>query len=258
MSVAVPVSAQAGDRSSGAKGWLGIVMDEQSGGRVLIKEVMRESPAEKAGLRTGDHVVRVEGTQVRSARETAAAVGVHGAGTVVRLAVVRDGKQRVIPIRLEPFPSAERLLRIQHVGRPAPKLTGLRTAAGTAGPTLDDYKGKVLVVDFWASWCIACRATSAHLNGWHDRYGSRGLEVIGIAAEPSDGVALGTRRFGIRYATFADPDMETSAAYHVHELPSVMIIDRRGVVRDVATGFDPRRMRDMEGLVQRLMAEPAP
>ncbi len=240
------------------RGWLGIVMDEQPGGKVLVKEVLRGSPAEKARLLPGDVVVRVNGTAVRSAQETARSVGRHGAGAVVRVAFLRRGTEQTVGVRLEPFPSGEQMLRMQHVGRAAPALQGLVTPSGTPGPTLASFHGKVLVLDFWASFCIACRVTTVHMNGWHQRYAHRGLHVLGVAGEDPEVVSRGAQRFGMRYPTCADPDMTTSAAYHVQELPSLMVIDRKGVVRDVATGYDPDRMRQMEALVERLLAEPAP
>jgi peroxiredoxin len=240
------------------RGWLGIVMDELPGGKVLVKEVLRGSPAEKARLLPGDLLLRVNGAAVRTAHETARSVGRHGAGAVVRVAFSRAGSVQTVGIRLEPFPSGEQMLRMQHVGRPAPALQGLLTPAGAAGPSLASFRGKVLVLDFWASFCIACRVTAVHMNGWHQRYANRGLHVLGIAGEAPEVVTRGAQRFGMRYPTCADPDMTTSAAYHVQELPSLMVIDRNGVVRDVATGYDPDRMREMEALVERLLAEPAP
>lgn len=249
--------AHAQTSPSAQRGWLGIVMDEQPG-KVLIKEVLRGSPAEKARLQPGDQLLRVNEATVQSAPDTARSVGKHNAGSVVQITISRRNTRLVIPVRLQPFPSGEDLLRMQHVGRPAPPLQGLRTILGTRGPSLADFHGKVLLIDFWASFCLACRVTSNHLNQWHTRYASRGLDVLGIAAEPSEAVARGARRFGIRYPTCADPDMTTTASYHVSELPALMLVDRKGIVRDVTTGYDPARMRQMNAMIQRLLAEPPP
>jgi peroxiredoxin len=254
VSIAANASAQERER---ARGWLGIVMEEKDGA-VRIREVLAGSPAARAGLKAGDALMQVDGGVVRSAREVVQEIGKHAAGSSVRLKTSRAGRDAITRIVLVAAPSGEELLRLQHVGKPAPALTGLRTSMDTDGPTLDALRGKVVVLDFWASWCVACRVTSNHLNGWHDRYKARGLEVLGVAGEPSEQLAQGARRFGIRYATCADPKMETSAAYHVRELPSLVLIDRLGVVRDVATGFDPERMRQMEELMNRLLAEPVP
>lgn len=251
--------AKAGEGAPRAqRGWLGIVMDEEPGGRVVIRDVLDGSPAQQGKLRAGDVLKRVNGTPVRSAHETAREVGKSGAGVVVRVTIDRGGKEREVPVRLAPFPTGEELLRAQHVGKPAPALRGLRSLMGTRGPELSDYRGKVLVLDFWASWCIACRVTSMHMNRWHERYAAQGLHVLGVASEPSEAAARGARRFDIRYDACADPDTETASAYHVRELPSVIVVDRQGIVRDVATGYDRARMQRMEALVQRLLSEPAP
>ncbi len=248
----------AGERAPKAhRGWLGIVMNERPGGKVFIKQVMRASPAKKSGLRSGDQLLRINQTPVHSARETVQAVGQHPAGTTVRVTLQRGSVQHVRNVKLERFPSGEALLRMQLVGRPAPALQALRTSMGTRGPTMADYEGKVRVLDFWASWCVACRATSNHINDWHRRFAPNGLKVLAIAAEPSENVARGARRFGIQYPTFADPTMATSAAYHVQELPSLVVIDKKGIVRDVTTGHDPRRMRQLRALLQRLLNQPA-
>jgi thiol-disulfide isomerase/thioredoxin len=243
---------------TGAPGWLGVSLHEPTPGRVHVRDVLLGSPAEAAGLRAGDVILRVGSAQPRDAREVVQAVSSHRAGEHIAVEVERGGKQVSVRVRLAPVPSGEQLLRMQHVGRAAPELQGLRTSIGTRGPTLADFRGRVIVLDFWASWCTACRLTSDHLNRWHERYAAQGLAVLGVAAEEPEAVAHGTRRFRIHYPTFADPRTQTSATYHVGELPAVVIIDRNGVVRDVATGFDAGRLRELEALLGRLLNESAP
>ncbi|HPY17305.1 MAG: Thiol-disulfide oxidoreductase ResA [Deltaproteobacteria bacterium ADurb.Bin207] len=247
---------QAGIRSH--RGWLGVLMQESPDGRVLVDEVIRGSPAERAKIQRGDLIEQVEGVAVHSPKQMAQQVGRFGAGAVVRVQFLRKGTPLTVMPRLEPYPSNEQLLRLQWLGRPAPALQGLLATDGSPGPILDSFRGKVLVLDFWASFCIACRVSTVSMNGWHQRYAGQGLEIVGIAAEPPEVVEQASRRFAMRYQAYADPDMTTTASYRVQELPSVVIIDRKGIIRDVATGYAPERMHQLETLIQRLLREPNP
>ena len=141
-------------------------------------------------------------------------------------------------------------------GLPAPDVS-LTTLDGRT-IQLDQLKGKRVVLDFWATWCVACRLTAPRLSAWQAKFGAQGLAVIGIT---DDSVADATRAvasFGMRYAVGSDESYATQLAFGVTALPTVFLIDKRGVVRDVSVGFDPQRELEMEGLVQRLLAEPGP
>jgi peroxiredoxin len=74
----------------------------------------------------------------------------------------------------------------------------------------------------------------------------------------ADRVAEFTERAALRYPMAVDPDGSTSRAYAVSVLPTLFVIDKRGVIRDVATGYDPAREAQIEALIQELLAEPAP
>ncbi len=177
---------------TGAPGWLGVSLHEPAPKRVHVREVLVGSPAEAAGLRAGDVILRVGSAQPRAARDVVQAVSSHRAGEHITVEVERGGKQALVRVRLAPVPSGQQLLRMQHVGRAAPELQGLRTSIGTRGPTLADFRGRVIVLDFWASWCTACRVSADHLNRWHARYAAQGLVVLGVAAEEPEAVAHGT------------------------------------------------------------------
>ena len=240
------------------RGWLGIAMQEKPGGIVLVEDVFPGSPAHKVGLRIGDRILRVNGTDVLTSRDTARLVGKNGVGKTVAITFSRNGTEQTVRVALEPTPSRDELLRMQLVGRPAPPLQGLVSTDGTPVRSWESFRGKVVVLDFWASFCQACRASVPSMNGLHARHATRGLVMLGIAGEPAETVARGAQQFGKQYTSYADPDTTTSAAYHVRDLPSVIVIDRKGIVRDVATGFYPARLRQLEALIERLLAEPPP
>jgi thiol-disulfide isomerase/thioredoxin len=104
---------------------------------------------------------------------------------------------------------------------------------------VSDYKGKVVLLNFWATWCPPCRAEMPDLVKWQKQYRSSGLQVIGITYPPTDRAAVRkfTRRIGINYPVVFGTE-ETKALFDVGEtLPLSVVIDRQGNVLEVIQGI---------------------
>ncbi len=104
---------------------------------------------------------------------------------------------------------------------------------------LSDYKGKVVLLNFWATWCPPCRAEMPDLVGMQREYGSRGLQVIGITYPPQERgeVRRFIRKLRINYPV-AFGTKETKALFDQGEtLPLTVVIDREGNVRDLIEGI---------------------
>ena len=114
--------------------------------------------------------------------------------------------------------------------------------------------GNVVLIEFWASWCASCKALSPDVARWHRAYASRGLRVIGVAGDPPALAAEAVKQWGIPYPVVADPRDMSAAAYAISALPTVVLVDRAGVVRDVSIGYDPRRRAEIERAIERLLA----
>jgi thiol-disulfide isomerase/thioredoxin len=254
--VSTPTDATA--QGMRARPWLGISMDGEAGNVVRVKHVVRSSPADKAGLRLGDRIDQVDGAQVASATEVTRAVGKHGVGDAVSVRIQRNGKPLTMKVTLASFPSPEAMLRMDHLGTFAPAWKGVEPVSGMVPRSIDQLRGRVVVLDFWATWCGPCRMVAPKLGDLQQRYGAQGLSVVGISTEDPEAVATFAQRTGMRYAIGVDRQTETAQAYTVASLPTMFVIDKRGVVRQVEVGYDPSQDASREALVQKLLAEPAP
>src|SRR5512145_1345843 len=121
--------------------------------------------------------------------------------------------------------------------KPAPKLE-LNDIEGRA-LRLSDYKGKVVLLNFWATWCAPCRAEMPDLVKWQREYKSQGLQVIGVTYPPAE---LTEAREFIKSIEVNYPialgEEQTKAIFDNGEtLPVTVVIDKKGMIREVIQGI---------------------
>jgi thiol-disulfide isomerase/thioredoxin len=134
------------------------------------------------------------------------------------------------------------------MGEPAPDLT-LTVAAGAQpdGPskvTLSEMHGKVVVLDFWASWCGACRRTTPVLNDLYEEFAERGVAFYAVNVEPIDRQRLQAAHaaFGTEFPSLHDRSGTVQRRYAIEMLPTVIVVGQDGLVRWASTGV-PSKMR---------------
>jgi len=237
-------------------GWLGVYMDDALTG-VRVTHVVRGSPAARAGLEDGDRITTVDSVDVREAAQVIRAVTSHPASSVVPIVVVREGRRLTLRAELKENPGSEAVVRMEHVGVAAPPFDGA-IPIGAAPRSLASLRGRVVLVDFWATWCGPCRMIAPRLSALQDKLGAQGLRVVGMTSDSAEKAATYMDISGLRYPSLSDPGSMVSRAYHVNGIPALYVIDRRGVVREVFVGFDPQRDAKLEALVLALLAEPGP
>jgi thiol-disulfide isomerase/thioredoxin len=252
-----PTDAQA--QGLDPRPWLGVAMDaDASAPGVSVGHVIRGSPAEKAGVREGDRIVRIDGRTVARPADLLRILSGHSPGETIDIAFVHAGKEQSSRAALASFPSQDEMIRMDLIGTFAPTWRDVQAVSGTFPPAVGSVRGRVVLLDFWATWCAPCRVVIPKLDAMQARYGAQGLTVLGVTAEEAPDVALFAQRMGMHYGVAVDTHGKTSRTYGVVSLPTLVVIDKRGVVRDVAVGYDPGADARLDATVQALLAEPAP
>jgi peroxiredoxin len=238
-------------------GWLGVELAKREAGEagVLIRSVMRGSPAERAGIVGGDIVLSVDGQNVARPQELREQIMLARAGSRVSLGVLRGEQTRLFGVDLEGVPNDDEVMRKNYVGSRAPDFGALTAVQGSITPSLPALKGRVVVLEFWASWCGVCHVMAPTLNGWHDRYSAQGVTVLGVTSDPVDVAGRTAGELGMGYALASDGTGDMLRAYRAFALPTLFVIDKQGNVRDVLIGYSTPRLREIEALVKKLIAE---
>ena len=123
------------------------------------------------------------------------------------------------------------------VGFPAPDFT-LDTLEGNQ-LTLSDFRGKVVMVNLWASWCPPCRAEMPTLEQIYQENKAQGLEVLAVNTTDQDSESAAAnfaQEFGLTFPILLDRDGSVSKRYQLLALPTTYFIDRRGIIRAVIPG----------------------
>jgi len=213
--------------------WLGLDLDPHPGGGVSIAGVLPDSPAAAAGLHRGDVLVAVDKKAVSTPEDVVALVRNGHVGTKLKLGVsTATGLERVVEVSLAERPSG-REIQGKLIGHAAPDFAP-SVQSGEKVSRLSSLKGQVVVLDFFATWCRPCVAAMPHLQGLHKKLGARGLRVLGISSEAPEVVAGAAQRFGVDYPLASDESEEVSRQYRISAIPTMVVVDRRGVVRNVS------------------------
>ncbi len=123
--------------------------------------------------------------------------------------------------------------------QPAPDF---KTTALDGKPlSLKSLRGKVVLLDMWATWCGPCRMATPMLQSLHQKFGGRGLKVVGISVD--DTIAMAKpfqKQMKVTYTLAANPDAnpKIAQAYNAQGIPAIYLIDQKGIVRWSQSGYD--------------------
>lgn len=144
-------------------------------------------------------------------------------------------------------------------GTPAPKLIPGGVWFNSNPLTLEQLKGKVVVIDFWTYSCINCQRTLPYLREWYRKYKDKGLVIIGVHSPEFEfekiekNVTLAIKDFKLQYPVMQDNNFETWRAYNNRYWPAKYFIDKEGYIR--YTHFGEGAYDESERVIQELLKE---
>ncbi|HXJ84091.1 MAG TPA: TlpA disulfide reductase family protein [Candidatus Methylomirabilis sp.] len=140
-------------------------------------------------------------------------------------------------------------------GQRAPTLR-LRTFASDGYTSLADFQEKLVVLNFWATWCEPCTLEMPTLEALWQQYRARGLVVVGVSVDrgaPKTVLDPYVKRLGLTFPVLVDPDLKTADGWHVAALPATFIIRPDGDVAGMATGAREWNATAMKALLETLL-----
>lgn len=136
----------------------------------------------------------------------------------------------------------------------APDFT-LKSSTG-GNVKLSELRGRVVLVNFWATWCTPCKEELPFFNTLYRRYQNLGLEVLGVNIDKvsSQGAKMGTA-LGLSFPLLFDPAGKTSNLYQIRTMPTTFVVAKDGTLRHVHWGFGPAEPARYESEIRALLRE---
>lgn len=139
------------------------------------------------------------------------------------------------------------------VGKALPKID-VKSAEGTAIDA-SFFKGKVTLVNFFASWCGPCKKELPYLKKYYAEMKARGFQVVAIGVDGSADKSIEfAKGYGVNFPIVTDPDSILMGTFGVHSMPATFLVDRQGVIRYYDTGFKPEEQAlPLKQAIERLL-----
>lgn len=136
------------------------------------------------------------------------------------------------------------------VGSVAPEFKVSPILGSTQPVSLSNYKGHVVIVDFWATWCGPCREMLPHLQQLWESNKDKGLQVFAISTESADKVAAFQSESKFDFPCYTDESKEVNSAYGITGYPTTLVIGKDGKVVYSTIGMDANTPGEIDAAVE--------
>jgi peroxiredoxin len=131
-----------------------------------------------------------------------------------------------------------------------PSVAGEKTA-------LENFRGQVVLLNFWATWCVPCREELPELVRLQEKFRKRGLVVVAVSVDHElENVRSFLKKYDIKLQALWDHKQKVVEAYAVDRMPSSYLIDRGGILRFVHRGYSAEELKRIESEIDELLDKP--
>jgi peroxiredoxin len=142
---------------------------------------------------------------------------------------------------------------VPQIGQQAPDFT-LKDAIGKSA-TLSDYKGRVVMINFWATWCPPCRQEMPSMELLFQEYNKKGFEILAVSSD-SQGekiVKPFMEFYELSFSALMDTDGKVHSAYGVTSIPTTYIVDKKGAIAQKIMGPKDWKDKDSKNMIEKLL-----
>jgi thiol-disulfide isomerase/thioredoxin len=134
---------------------------------------------------------------------------------------------------------------------PSRKALAITVTTAQGNVALESLRGKVVLVDFWASWCVPCHKSFPWLDAVQKKYAAQGLTVLAVNVDKERAAADGfLAQHPVSFTVGYDPSGKAAEAMHVSGMPSTFLVGRDGILLASHIGFDPKKTAAFEHAIE--------
>jgi len=144
------------------------------------------------------------------------------------------------------------------VGSKAPDFKALTLDSVPKEKSLADYRGQVVMINVWATWCLPCRVEMPSIEALHKDYGPKGLKIVAVSIDDpgtDPGIRAFAKQYGLTFEILHDPKGQITDLYDISGYPETFIVGRDGVIRKKLMSATDWNSPEARALVDRLLTE---
>ena len=144
------------------------------------------------------------------------------------------------------------------LGSKAPDFSAVTLDSVPREKRLADYRGQVVMINVWATWCLPCRVEMPSIEALHKSYGSKGLKILAVSIDDpgtDSTIRAFVKQYGLTFEVLHDPKGKISDLYDIGGYPETFIVGKDGVIRKKLMSATDWNSPESRALVDRLLAE---